>query len=1025
MQPLQNVLSISTAGKNRYLLHFNSLHSLTQWTAGIRLAMFEHASLQELYTGSLIAGKGKHLNNIRVIMERTKFRHEDWARVRFGAGTPWRRCWCVIEPPDEKEWQRATKSMKKRTAYERPVYPKGDIKFYDTKKITKKTVPIATITDAYSAYAIYPQSRALIDQSTLVKLEGKITIHSTPESKTEGFVFVMPEVHPAVTGFEMMLRWLFPVYDIFQLYGRPTKLIADTLDAKGLMFAMPQERRYGYLDIIDVAALIHGDGSEKWSEREWRKQLKEMTARRISSMRENRTSSTLGTRNGPRLSMGSRTGVQYADDISVRSTPSSRQGHQPNMSTDAVFATPRKATAPQAGPPLNIPAHNYHQRSASESVVVPSPSKARRQNSGYQSSRLSMDQADSPEPMDPAPVLPTLRNQPYKNGRPSEIELPDSSRNSSDTELQIQRTQSHAEEVHQNMRQQTPPGPVAPPPTFHHQATDKPARRPDGRPEMRREKSRMSNATLEQFMQASRPANGNTNGNGNGDVANTAAALAWNTGNQRQEQPTRGVGSAPNNSGTSANQASKAMVATGLTVPRSANMRPTETRQVSSTSIAEESRSRSTSQHSIKRKPIPAVAPPLPAPMMRGISNDQTSNYSNPERQYESDESPDYASTRKSEDTRSEKSVPRARTGVLKTVGTPNVDSGPEMAPRADIPDIDFGVTQSLTPGASRPGTAMGRASPLGFSGQSTPEPRVARTPEYLPSDEKRASYFGRTSPMPGHSRSPSYAWQPTTGRQSPGPTLSPEEFVQQRSRAAARPQGHAPQRSISTGQIEQVAAGPKKLQKSRTTRPSSRNSGTLLDFSGNLSAREQEHVARMTGGPLLNLPERNRTPDRNVGLIGAIGAREQEKRNMRDGVSGHMVQAAIASQQQQQQQQAQAQAQQMYASQAAQRAYHQQQYGQYAQPQYGQQQYGQQQYAQQPYYQQQHPQNQYTSWGAPMQPTRSAPTQQPQYPNQGQYPVQQQRPPQQQLGNPGQPRYYQNQQQDPQRRQDYGGYYQ
>ena len=39
--PLQNVLSISTAGKNRYLLHFNSHHSLIQWTAGIRLATNE------------------------------------------------------------------------------------------------------------------------------------------------------------------------------------------------------------------------------------------------------------------------------------------------------------------------------------------------------------------------------------------------------------------------------------------------------------------------------------------------------------------------------------------------------------------------------------------------------------------------------------------------------------------------------------------------------------------------------------------------------------------------------------------------------------------------------------------------------------------------------------------------------------------------------------------------------------------------------------------------------------------------
>ncbi|KAI9872592.1 MAG: hypothetical protein M1823_008132, partial [Watsoniomyces obsoletus] len=50
-----------------------------------------------------------------------------------------------------------------------------------------------------------------------------------------------------------------------------------------------------------------------------------------------------------------------------------------------------------------------------------------------------------------------------------------------------------------------------------------------------------------------------------------------------------------------------------------------------------------------------------------------------------------------------------------------------------------------------------------------------------------------------------------------------------------------------------------------------------------------------MTGGPLLNLQERSRTPDPSVGLIGAIEAREQEKRNIREGVSGHMVQAAIA----------------------------------------------------------------------------------------------------------------------------------
>src|SRR5262245_16151587 len=98
---LDNILSISTAASNKYLFHFNSFNSLTQWTAGIRLSMFEHTSLQEAYTGALIAGKGRQLNNIRTILERQRAKYEDWVRVRFGAGTPWRRCWAVVNPPDE------------------------------------------------------------------------------------------------------------------------------------------------------------------------------------------------------------------------------------------------------------------------------------------------------------------------------------------------------------------------------------------------------------------------------------------------------------------------------------------------------------------------------------------------------------------------------------------------------------------------------------------------------------------------------------------------------------------------------------------------------------------------------------------------------------------------------------------------------------------------------------------------------------------------------------------------------------
>ena len=73
------------------------------------------------------------------------------------------------------------------------------------------------------------------------------------------------------------------------------------------------------------------------------------------------------------------------------------------------------------------------------------------------------------------------------------------------------------------------------------------------------------------------------------------------------------------------------------------------------------------------------------------------------------------------------------------------------------------------------------------------------------------------------------------------------------------------------------------------------------------LSAREQEHVARVTGSAFFNLSNQNskqEVPIERNGLIRAIGEREREKREMRDSVSNQMVAHAIAQRHQQQQQQ-------------------------------------------------------------------------------------------------------------------------
>lgn len=506
-QSLNNVLSISTAANNRYLLHFNSLHSLTQWTAGIRLAMYEQSTLQEAYTGSILAAKGKHLNGIKEIMERARFPVEDWARVRFGAGTPWRRCWCVIRPPDDKEIAKAQKDAKKRSAYDKSrLVVTGDIKFYETRNIKKKTEPIATITDAYAAYSIYPQSRPLIDQSTLIKIEGSIQIHSHPQTTTEGFVFVMPEVHPAVTGFETMLRYLLPVYDTFALYGRPERLVANVLDVRSLMFAMPKSKRYGYLELIDVAGLIHTEGSQNWDEKHWRKSLKNLTSKRMNhgptnpghSSANSIASRTGGSRSSLNLSgsaanAGAPRGVRFGADSDVESTSSSR-----NASPPGIAPPMRTDSAPVSHQPFQNP---RHQRAASDSNRF---HNGKRQPGP---SRLSFEQSDDlPEPPAPpvhrAPIIAGHDDEFYEA---SENLYSDRSSPERDAVRNPFGDSARLEYSSHNMSNM-PVTPVQQPPQFIHDARQKPQHRPNAMPDLRRANSTIDSATLEQLRDSNKQA---------------------------------------------------------------------------------------------------------------------------------------------------------------------------------------------------------------------------------------------------------------------------------------------------------------------------------------------------------------------------------------------------------------------------------------------------------------------------------------------------------------------------------------
>lgn len=301
--------------------------------------MFEYSCLQEAYTGALLAAKGRNINGISTMMARTKFKHEDWIQIRFNAGQPWMKCWAVITPPDEKAFQKQKKAMAKQMKLGGTTdlpHLIGDIKFYASNKKIKKATPIATIKSAYACYAIYPQSKQLIDHSTLIKIEGQIE-HNQDEvaAVLEGFVFVMPDPHAGVANIETMFRWLIRAFDVFALYGRPGRLIADTNNPNGIMFAFSSTRKYGVLETSDVAALLLSDAGAQTSEAAIRRKLKLLVKERLEFKRANRNSMPIT----PRMST-----IQFEDNRSSASSspviafpPSHVPGSAPQaQSTSAV-----------------------------------------------------------------------------------------------------------------------------------------------------------------------------------------------------------------------------------------------------------------------------------------------------------------------------------------------------------------------------------------------------------------------------------------------------------------------------------------------------------------------------------------------------------------------------------------------------------------------------------------------------------------------------------------------------------------
>lgn len=731
-------------------------------------------------------------------------------------------------------------------------------------------------------------------------------MHNQSQPASEGFVFVMPEMHAAVCGFETMLRFLFPTFDTFNLYGRPTRLVADTNHIKSIMFAFPKERRYGYLDVLDISNLLQVQGSQQWSEAEWRKQLKEATQKRMSTGRS-RTNSVNSTKPRYRNSIS----MRHSDvpvDPARRSFAPPASKPEFNRSAEAVaHETPKK------DPPT------YHSRGTSDLTDLRTGSRP-----GYSSFTESSPDSSSQD------LVP-------RGGRLGVV-APIAERTSSD--MDGRPTGAERSGMTEERRPpRTPPSPIASPPGFVHGPRSMPVKRPEANQEQRLAHNRMSHATLSQLTSV-----------GNMGMAGSAAAIQESHSDPNLRAPQHGyTPSRPMGPREAALAHSSSGEGLGLTMPVRAA--PPDARPHTPNTEGTPSPQQHTPADGIKavkRKPLPQrplfpeaplspdgeepsyedlrhtldedalnrVAPPLASPVSPG-KNEEESAYDDA-----STVSPDYASTHESIHSRqSQQSVTRPRMGVMKTVGMPtrqdlvigdahySTDQRSESNP--DLPTVNFGPTLAYMPTTGRPSTA-----------ETLKKPRNDTDPaeRYKLSVPTNRMDGGHARPSSQDEVRRSVLWQPgmaTNRPVTPGGGLTSEDYVQQRAAPVppmhmhhrSQPSNTALQRPASGDWTQHARTGSRvnNYQDSANYRPSSRGTGQALNnyngASAHLSAREQEHVARMTGSAFFNLNEDNRRPPAQLspgGLVSTIDAREREKRQMKEGMSNQMVQHAIAQRQQQ-----------------------------------------------------------------------------------------------------------------------------
>ncbi|GAA5858489.1 hypothetical protein JCM8547_007329 [Rhodosporidiobolus lusitaniae] len=298
--PTQFQFALNSAGLNRILFCAPTLQSLTMWINAIRLSVWERSRCNEIYTGSLLGLREPRPAGWQGFEAglpspgKPPGRFEGWIKARLPGDTEWRRVWVVVQrgsavptrsslvggstsPSAQQDDKRNRRSSllsfgkkNKQEKHEDIVIDDvpGDgavstVAFWAHKPTGGKKgsePPLCIAQHIFYVAAIFPEAEALIENSTLFKLEGTFLNPADGyrggwgvggRGEKQGFALLMLEEGGAMD----MLHWIVGLADVFKLYGRPRNFSFDPRDPSSLYFALPigphRDRQFLDRELVD------------------------------------------------------------------------------------------------------------------------------------------------------------------------------------------------------------------------------------------------------------------------------------------------------------------------------------------------------------------------------------------------------------------------------------------------------------------------------------------------------------------------------------------------------------------------------------------------------------------------------------------------------------------------------------------------------------------------------------------------------------------------------------------------------